>query len=141
MGAAHTHYESVLRWSLTHRLPVFIGAVVLLVLAGLLATRLGTEFLPSLDEGDVAIQALRIPGTSLSQSVAMQEALEQRLAAVPEVQRVFSRIGTAEVANDPMPPSIADVFVMLKAREDWPDPRKPKNALLDELAKALLDHR
>jgi heavy metal efflux system protein len=133
MRAAHTRYESVLRWSLSHRLPVFIGALVLLVLAGLLATRLGTEFLPSLDEGDVAIQALRIPGTSLSQSVEMQEALEQRLAAVPEVQRVFSRIGTAEVANDPMPPSIADVFVMLKPREDWPDPRKPKNKLLDEL--------
>ena len=104
-----------------------------MVASGFLATRLGTEFVPSLDEGDVAVQALRVPGTSLTQSIHMQHVLEKRIAQLPEVERVFSRIGTAEVANDPMPPSIADTFVMIKPREDWPDPRKSKRELVEEL--------
>ena len=73
---------------------------------GLLATRLGSEFIPSLDEGDVTVHALRIPGTSLSQAVSMQAQLERAFASLPEVERVFSKIGTAEIANDPMPPSV-----------------------------------
>ena len=124
MREIHVRFEPVLRWSLAHRVPVVGAAVVLVVLSGLLATRLGTEFVPSLDEGDVAVHALRIPGTSLTQSVHMQHALEKRIAQLPEVERVFSRIGTAEVANDPMPPSMADTFVMIKPREDWPNPRQ-----------------
>ena len=106
---------------------------MLVVASGFLATRLGTEFVPSLDEGDVAVQALRVPGTSLTQSIHMQHVLEKRIAQLPEVERVFSRIGTAEVANDPMPPSIADTFVMIKPREDWPDSRKSKRELVEEL--------
>jgi heavy metal efflux system protein len=133
LRAARDRYAPALRWSLTHRGPVLGAAAVLLVLAGLLAQRLGTEFIPGLDEGDIAVQALRIPGTSLSQSVQMQKALEERLAALPEVQRVFSRIGTADVANDPMPPSLTDTFVIVKDRADWPDPRKPKATLFEEL--------
>ena len=70
---------------------------------------------------------------SLTQSIHMQHVLEKRIAQLPEVERVFSRIGTAEVANDPMPPSIADTFVMIKQREDWPDPRKSKRELVEEL--------
>src|SRR5712671_6769573 len=73
-------------------------------------------FVPSLDEGDVAVHALRIPGTSLTQALGMQRALERHLARLPEVERVFSRIGTADVANDPMPPSLTDTFVMMKPR-------------------------
>ena len=133
MREIHVRFEPVLRWSLAHRVPVVGAAVVLVALSGFLATRLGTEFVPSLDEGDVAVHALRIPGTSLTQSVHMQHALEKRIAQLPEVERVFSRIGTAEVANDPMPPSIADTFVMIKPREDWPDPRKSKRELVEEL--------
>lgn len=130
-------YAPMLAWSLRRRRAVLAGAAGLVVLCGLLATRLGTEFIPNLDEGDITVQALRIPGTSLSQSVAMQETLEKTLAGFPEVQRVFAKIGTAEVASDPMPPSIADTFVMLKPREDWPDPRKRKDALLDEIEQAI----
>jgi len=63
----------------------------------------------------------------------MQRALERRLARLPEVERVFSRIGTADVANDPMPPSLADTFVMMKPRSAWPDARKPKAQLLEEI--------
>ncbi|MEO8366043.1 MAG: CusA/CzcA family heavy metal efflux RND transporter [Pseudoxanthomonas sp.] len=126
-------YEPLLRASLRLRLPVVAAAALLTVLCGLLATRLGSEFIPNLDEGDVVVQALRIPGTSLSQSIAMQVTLERSLAKLPEVQRVFGKIGTAEIASDPMPPSIADTFVMLKDRGEWPDPGKPKAELLDEI--------
>ena len=126
-------YEPALRGALQMRVPVLAGAALLTVLCGLLATRLGSEFIPNLDEGDVVVQAMRIPGTSLGQSVTMQETLETELAKLPEVQRVFAKLGTAEVASDPMPPSIADTFVMLKDRDDWPDPGKPKAKLLEEV--------
>ncbi len=127
------HYERGLRWSLTNRVPVIGGALALLAIAGFLATRLGAEFVPSLDEGDLAVHALRIPGTGLTQVVGMQQILERRLARIPEVERVFSRIGTADVANDPMPPSMTDTFVMMKPRSAWPDPRKPKAQLVEEI--------
>jgi cobalt-zinc-cadmium resistance protein CzcA len=130
---ARKRYAPMLAWSLRHRAAVLAGATVLVVLCGLFATRLGTEFIPSLDEGDVTVHALRIPGTSLTQAVSMQAALEQSFAKLPEVERVFSKIGTAEIANDPMPPSVTDTFVMLKSRDDWPDPRKTRVDLLQEL--------
>jgi cobalt-zinc-cadmium resistance protein CzcA len=98
---------------------------------------MGSEFIPSLDEGDVALHALRIPGTSLTQAVSMQQALESALRAVPEVATTFAKIGTAEVATDPMPPSVADGFVMMKDRSAWPDPRKPKDAVVRALEAAV----
>jgi cobalt-zinc-cadmium resistance protein CzcA len=89
-------------------------AAALVLLSGVLASRMGSEFIPSLSEGDFALQALRVPGTSLSQSVDMQQRLEQAIIAqVPEVERVFARTGTAEIASDPMPPNISDAYVML----------------------------
>jgi cobalt-zinc-cadmium resistance protein CzcA len=126
-------YAPMLAWSLRHRKAVVAGAAALVVVSGLFATRLGTEFIPGLDEGDVTVHALRIPGTSLTQAVSMQAALEQSFAKLPEVERVFSKIGTAEIANDPMPPSVTDTFVMLKPRDDWPDPRKTRAEFLQEL--------
>ncbi|MBO9717889.1 MAG: CusA/CzcA family heavy metal efflux RND transporter [Pseudoxanthomonas sp.] len=136
MQWARKAYRPVLDWSLRRSTIVFAGALVLLVACGLLATRLGSEFVPSLDEGDITVHALRIPGTSLSQAVAMQASLEKTFAAFPEVERVFSKIGTGEVASDPMPPSVTDTFIMLKPRQAWPDPRKPKAVLLEELETA-----
>jgi len=130
---AKRRYAPVLAWALRWRMAVLAGAVAFVAICALLATRLGTEFIPSLDEGDVTVHALRIPGTSLSQAVSMQAALEQNFAKLPEVERVFSKIGTAEIANDPMPPSVTDTYVMLKPREDWPDPRKTKAEFLREL--------
>jgi cobalt-zinc-cadmium resistance protein CzcA len=99
-------------------------AVVLVLGAAALTSRMGSEFIPSLDEGDYALHALRIPGTSLTQSVAMQRQLERRIAAIPEVDHVFSKIGTADLANDPMPPSVADTFIIFKPRSEWANPRK-----------------
>jgi len=130
-------YEPILAWALRRRMAVMAGAAALVVLSGLLATRLGSEFIPNLDEGDIVIQPIRIPGTSLTQAIGMQESLERTLAGFPEVKRVFSKLGTAEVASDPMPPSIGDTFVILKPREEWPDPRKPKQELIEELEEAL----
>lgn len=137
MAWARRRYAPLLAWSLRRRTLVMAAAAGLVALSGLLATRLGSEFIPNLDEGDITVQALRIPGTSLTQSVAMQETLEETLSRFPEVDRVFAKIGTAEVASDPMPPSISDTFVMLKPREDWPDPRKPKEELLEEIEAAI----
>ncbi|MBJ7498992.1 MAG: CusA/CzcA family heavy metal efflux RND transporter [Sphingopyxis sp.] len=112
------------------------GALALVALSGVAATSLGSEFIPDLDEGDIAMHAMRIPGTSLIQSIAMQEALEKRIRQFPEVERVFAKIGTPEVATDPMPPSVADNFIMLKDRKEWPNPRKTRDQLVAELNKA-----
>ena len=136
MRWSRTRYTPVLEWALRHRKAILAGAGVLVIACGLLATRLGSEFVPSLDEGDITLQPMRIPGTSLEQSVTMQKTLEERLQRFPEVANVFSKIGTAEVATDPMPPSMADTFLMLKPREQWPDPRKPKTELIEELETA-----
>lgn len=114
-----------------------ISALVLFVGAGWLSTRLGSEFMPSLDEGDIALHALRIPGTSLTQAIHMQTALERRIKEFPEVERVFAKMGTAEVATDPMPPSVADTFIIMKPRSAWPNKRKTKEQLVAELTAAV----
>ncbi len=131
-------YAPALRIVLYNRLATIIGAAVLLVLSALLGARLGTEFLPSLDEGDLLIHALRIPGTSLSTAVQMQHTLERKLKTYPEVDYVFSKIGTAEIATDPMPPSVADTYVMLKPPSKWPDPGRTKASLVAQLETELL---
>ncbi len=130
-------YAPALDWALRHRAIVVGSAAVLVVACGLLATRLGTEFIPNLDEGDIALHALRIPGTGIDQAVRMQIDLEERIAQFPEVERVYSKIGTAEVASDPMPPSVADTFLIMKPRDEWPDPRKPKADLIAEIETAV----
>ena len=130
---AKAAYLPVLRILMKARLTVIAASVAILAVALAAATRLGSEFMPSLDEGDIALHALRIPGTSLTQAIAMQSVLEARLKAFPEVDKVVGKIGTAEIATDPMPPSVADTYVMLKPRSQWPDPRKPKAQLVSEL--------
>jgi cobalt-zinc-cadmium resistance protein CzcA len=137
LRAARRAYTPLLDAAIRLRIPVVIGATALVVLTGLLANRLGSEFIPSLDEGDIALHALRIPGTSLSQAVTMQSTLEARIKQFPEVDRVFGKLGTAEIATDPMPPSVADTFLMMKPREEWPDPRKSKSELVEEIETAV----
>ncbi|MBN9049389.1 MAG: CusA/CzcA family heavy metal efflux RND transporter [Rhizobiales bacterium] len=139
MRGARRMYVPALEASIRFRRVVALGAAVLVILAGVAASRMGGEFIPSLDEGDVAIQALRVPGTSLTQSLEMQIALEKRLLKIPEVKDAFARTGTAEVATDPMPPSISDGYVMLKPRSEWPDPKKPKSDVVAEIEKAAED--
>ena len=137
MRAAKSGYQPMLDFALRSRKAVLAGAVALVVLSGWGASRMGSEFIPNLDEGDIALHALRIPGTSLSQAVAMQTALEDKIRTFPEVDQVFAKIGTADVATDPVPPSVADTFVIMKPREDWPDPRKPKEQLVAEMNEAV----
>ncbi|MDZ4258081.1 MAG: CusA/CzcA family heavy metal efflux RND transporter [Gemmatimonadales bacterium] len=137
MSAATRAYRPTLAAALRHRAIVLTGAAALMLVTGAMATRLGSEFLPSLDEGDMLIHALRIPGTSLSTAVEMQHALERKLNEYPEVAYVFSKIGTAEIANDPMPPSVADTYVMLKERSEWPDPSRPKADLVQQMQQEL----
>ena len=137
VAGAKRLYAPVLDAALRLRVPFLAGAVLFIALSGWLASRMGSEFIPSLDEGDLAVQALRIPGTSLSQSLEMQFQLENAIKAMPEVKTYFSRVGTAEVATDPMPPNISDGYVMLKDRKDWPDPSKTKAELAEEIEKRL----
>jgi len=114
-----------------------VGAVMLFGIAVLLFARLGQEFTPTLDEKNVAMHALRIPGTSLTQSQAMQRDLERAIIALPQVARVFSKTGTAEVASDPMPPNASDTFIMLKPQAEWPDPKLRKEELLQQIEAAV----
>ncbi|MET0275081.1 MAG: CusA/CzcA family heavy metal efflux RND transporter, partial [Phenylobacterium sp.] len=137
MRGARRGYGPALDWALKRPAALVAGAVALVLLSGFAASRMGSEFIPTLDEGDIALHALRIPGTSLTQAVAMQSTLEARIKRFPEVERVFGKIGTAEVETDPMPPWVADTLVMLKDRKDWPDPRKPKAVLVAEIQKAV----
>ncbi len=130
-------YLPGLRLAMQNRTVTLVAALSLMLVTGAMATRLGSEFLPSLDEGDLLVHALRIPGTSLSTAVEMQHALERKFKTYPEVDYVFSKIGTAEIATDPMPPSVADTYVMLKPREEWPDPRRPKSDLVAQLQEEL----
>lgn len=131
-------YAPLLDLALQWRKAVITSAVVLVALSALFAARLGTEFIPQLDEGDIAMHALRIPGTSLSQAVDMQQALETRLQDFPEVDKVFTKMGTADIATDPMPPNVADTFIIMKPRDAWPDKRKAKAKLVAEIEDAML---
>jgi len=133
VAGARWIYAPLLAIALRLRWLVVAAALALVAVTVLLATRLGTEFVPNLDEGDIVMHALRIPGTSLSQAIELQEQLEAEIRTLPEVERVFAKIGTGEVATDPMPPSVADNFIMLKPRDEWPDPRKPKTQVVADL--------
>lgn len=133
IGGVTALYQPALRWVLKFRLLVILLATLLVAVSGWHATRLGSEFAPNLDEGDIAMHALRIPGTSLTQAIALQEILEERIKTLPEVERVFAKIGTADVATDAVPPSVADNFIILKPRDQWPDPDKPKTQVVAEL--------
>ena len=136
MQAAKRLYAPLLQWVMRSPAVVLTGAAMLVLLCGLLTLRMGSEFIPSLNEGDVALHAMRVPGTSVSQAIAMQQQLEARLLQFPQVERVFSKIGTAEIASDPMPPSVADTYIMLKPQEKWPDPSLSRDALLAQLQAA-----
>ncbi|MFL8013079.1 efflux RND transporter permease subunit [Xanthomonas vasicola] len=137
MRWARRVYAPLLDGALRHGRWVGIAAFATVALCAVLATRLGSEFIPNLDEGDIALHALRIPGTSLEQAITMQSTLEKRIKQFPEVAHVFGKLGTAEVATDPMPPSVADTFLIMHPRAQWPDPRKPKAQLLAEIEEAV----
>ena len=138
LAQAKRGYAPLLDWVMASKAVVLTAATVSVVLCGLLATRMGSEFVPSLNEGDLVVQATRIPGTSLSQSVQMQQQIESTLKAqFPEIERMFASTGTAEVASDPMPPSVSDGYIMLKPESQWPSPRKSRDELLSRIQETV----
>ena len=136
---ARSIYAPLLHLSLNNRSATITLAGVLVVLSLLMGTRLGAEFIPTLDEKDMAVHALRIPGTGLEQAASMQHSLEKKIKEFPEVDFVFAKIGTAEIATDPMPPSVADVFVMMRPRSEWPNPKKSRTELVEEMEPILTE--
>ena len=132
--ASRTIYEPLLKLALSARWVVIGSALFLVFGSGFLATKLGSEFVPNLDEGDIAMHALRIPGTSLSQAIELQKTLEEKIKTLPEVKLIFAKVGTADVATDAVPPSVADNFIILKPRSEWPDPNKTKEQVVNDLA-------
>ena len=130
-------YRPVLAGAMRAPMMFIVAALLLLIGAGTLFTRLGAEFIPTLDEKSIALNALRIPSTSLTQSQAMQLKIEQEIRQFPQVAYVFSKTGTAEVASDPMPQNSSDTFVILKPQEGWPDPDLSKKELQEQIEKAV----
>ena len=132
---AHALYAPMLAFVLRRRWPTLAVAVVSLAGALALFPRLGAEFVPQLDEGDLLVEARRLPGTALSESVATDERLQIALRALPEVEHVVSRAGAPEVATDPMGMEQSDVYITLKDRAAW-RPGLTKEALAKEIAEA-----
>ncbi|MFL2905832.1 MAG: efflux RND transporter permease subunit [Limisphaerales bacterium] len=139
MRAARRVYAPVLDFALRRRSLVLATALALLLGTGIGFTRLGQVFIPQLDEGDIAMHAMRIPSTGIEQSTRMQLHVEKAVKTMPEVEVVFSKTGTADMATDPMPPSVSDTFIIFKPRAQWPDPHLSKAALVDQLRAAIAD--
>lgn len=137
ISAAKSVYKPLLVGAMKLRWLILIACTALVAFSIWLATTLGSEFIPQLNEEDILLQAIRIPGTSLSQSVEMQKALELKIQQFPQVKNIFSRIGTPEVANDPMPPNIADTYVMLTPRDQWPDPTLGHSELAAQIVESV----
>ena len=130
-------YRPILHAALKLRWAVVIAASFLVVTSLWIGTKLGTEFIPQLNEGDIALHAMRIPGTGIEQAVSMQKLLEDTVMEFEEVKTVFSKTGTAEVATDAMPPNVTDGFVILRPQNEWPDPSLSKRALVEKLETRL----
>jgi cobalt-zinc-cadmium resistance protein CzcA len=130
-------YEPLLNLSLDNPKKMILGSVLFFVLSLLIFTRLGQEFIPTLDEKNIAMHAMRIPSTSLSESTAMQLQVEKAISALPEVAFVFAKTGTAEMAGDPMPPNVSDTFIILKDQSEWPDKGLKKPELIEKIAEAV----
>ena len=126
-------YRPVLGGAIRAPLAFVAGALILLGVAGVLATRLGQEFTPTLDEKNIVMEARRIPSTSITQSQAMQLGVEETMSKFPEVAFVYSRCGTPDIAADPMPPNACDAYLILKPQTAWPDPEETKESLIGRM--------
>ncbi len=133
LNKIQSFYQKTLRKSLKYSTAIITISCLLIIASVFQATKLGSEFLPKLNEHDIAMHAMRIPGTGLEQSTLMQRQLEKSIAEFPEVKHVFSKIGTPEIATDPMPPNVADTFLILKEIDQWPDPNKSRQQLINDI--------
>ncbi len=133
-------YAPILKLSLRFRAAVISIAVVSSVAGFVLFVRLGGEFLPQLNEGSIALHMIRPVNISLDQSIVLQGLSEKKIREFSEVKTVFSRIGTAEIATDPMGVNVSDTYIMLKPKEDWPlidGKRQTKDQLVQRIGKEL----
>lgn len=130
-------YEPLLSMALKVPYVTILSGIAIVLATFLLFSRLGQEFVPTLDEKDIAMHAIRIPSTSLTQSTEMQTTLENMLKQFPEVDYVYSKTGTAEVASDPMPPNVSDTFIILKPKDQWPNPKETKRELISRIEEAV----
>ncbi len=133
VSGARRIYQPLLKKALDLPWLAVSTSLAVMLISFLLFTRIGEEFVPTLDEQDLAMHAMRIPSTSLSQSTEMQRTIENALIKTPEVAYVFSKTGTAEMASDPMPPNVSDTFIILKSRNEWPNPSLPKEELIQQI--------
>ncbi|HPB28152.1 MAG TPA: CusA/CzcA family heavy metal efflux RND transporter [Acidobacteriota bacterium] len=130
-------YAPVLDLAVRGRWAVVGAAAAVFAAAVLLFTALGQEFVPQLDEGNLSLQSIRVPSIALNQSMALQAQVERAVARLPEVELMYSKTGTAEVAFDPMPPNFSDGYIILKPRAAWPDPGLSKAGLIAKIQAAV----
>ncbi len=127
-------YVPALEWAMDNSQRIILAAFLFFGLSLLLLARMGQEFIPSLDEKDIAMHAMRIPSTSVTASTDMQLQVEKAISRLPEVKFVFSKTGTAEMAADPMPPNVSDTFIILKDKKEWPEPSMAKSDFIEKLS-------
>ncbi len=130
-------YIPTINWAMRHKKPVILTAIILVLITAGSGLRMGRAFIPTLDEGDIVLQPVRLPGISVSQSVLMQKIVEKKIMEFPEVKTVFSKIGTGDIASDPMGPNVGDTFIMLKKKSEWPNRRQSKEALIARIEKEV----
>ena len=126
-------YEPGLLWAMRKRGTVLVGAVALSAVALVVFLMLGREFMPRLDEQNLNLSSVRIPSTSIEQSVAIDEPLEKAILTLPEVRMVYSKAGTASLASDPMPPNASDNYIILKPKKDWPAGVRTKDQVIKRI--------
>ncbi|XOV65842.1 MAG: CusA/CzcA family heavy metal efflux RND transporter [Fluviicola sp.] len=130
-------YEPILGGALKRGKWIVLSALALLVGAYFTFSNMGGEFVPQLDEGDIAFHAILKPGSSLTETIETTTKIEKIVKSkFPEVDKIVSRIGVAELPTDPMPMDLADVFVILKPKTEWPSP-KSKDQLVSEIKKEV----
>lgn len=140
MLALKNKYADMLSWAYQFKYVVATLAVGILIISAAIFTRVGSEFAPQLSEGDFALQLMRAPSTGIEESLKIQEQVEKQLLQdFPEVKAIFARTGTAEVATDVMPPNISDAIVLLKPREQWPNPKESIDGLRGRM-QAYVEH-
>ncbi len=129
-------YHKTLLYSLKHKLIVVTGATVILILSIILFTRLGGEFIPTLDEGDLLIELRRLPSISLTEAIYTSQMLEAELKSIPEVISVVSKTGRPEIATDPMSIYQSDVYIKMKPRDEWKT-AKTKEAMIEKMTEVM----
>ena len=137
MSALNRAYKPLLTFALRFKAGVVIGAVALLLIAGFIFSKMGGEFIPKLDEGDIAMQALIKPGSSLTESIEASKKLQNLVNEFPEVKTMISRIGVAEIPTDPMPMDIADSYIILeKDKSKWTS-AESKEELIEKIKEKI----